>query len=170
MSCRPRSRTRSVGTTIRKGNGGSPTEIGARDLESRDRPRRLRARTPFAGPDAQHLLLGPEVGDQFCHQLDFTALARNDLVGQLADPRICQSGPFADEYGDRMMRDHRPHPSDVIDGPLPEHELDRRREDQSCSDENRDVQVTMRIHAPYVWQFWPEAYFSTTKLILAFTL
>jgi hypothetical protein len=73
-----------------------------------------------------------------------------------------------------MMRDHRPHPSDVIDGPLPAQELDRRREDQSCSEENRDVQVTMRIHAPHVCQhvcqFWPDAYFSTTKLILAFTL
>ena len=74
-----------------------------------------------------------EIGDQRLHLGDFEPLRLDDLVSQLANPRIGDLGPFACQDGDRMMRDHRLHIVDIIDRDLAAKQIKQSCEDQNCA-------------------------------------
>src|SRR3546814_6724574 len=77
-----------------------------------------------------------EFSDQTLHLADFAHLAVDDAVGEQADLRVPDLCALASEDRHRMMRDHRLHVGDVVDGLLAAHQPKRHAKNHDRSEEH----------------------------------
>lgn len=86
-----------------------------------------------------------EILDQALHLVDLAPLRIDDLVGELSHARVGDACPLAREDRNLMVRDHRLHPVDVIDGSLAADEPEGDGEHHDRADEDRDVAAAVRL-------------------------
>lgn len=87
----------------------------------------------------------PQILEQRLHLSDFLLLIGYDPVGEGADARVGDAGPFAGEHGDRMVRDHRLHPRHIVHSPLAADQPQRQTENEGRADEDPHVDAAIRV-------------------------